>query len=168
MATLAAILDRLAVAREVEAISPQVRTRNENPCSIRAFANEDVFFFTKRIDNSQIVREADPRAGRICWGLIGGSLVGAIALVAIMLPTLYGAFAGYRIEALREETSRLTNERVMLDLEEAKFLNPQHLQELAKKQDFLDPDPAKIIYLNDKPDGAVAERVTPPSKDLAQ
>ncbi len=168
MATLAAILDRLAVARGLDEVSPRVRTRDEDPSRIRAFANEDVFFFTKRIDNSRVVRQEDPRVGRVCWSMIGLSMTGAVALVAVMLPSLYGAFAGYKIEALREERAHLMQERVMLDLQEAKFLSPQHLQELANKQNFVDPDPQNVIYLDAKQNGAMASRIAPPSKDLTR
>jgi hypothetical protein len=167
MATLAAILDRLS-ARDVDAFSSHAQTREPDSHRIRAFANEDVFFFTKRIDNSQIVRQQDPAAGRVCWGMIGASMAGAVAIVAVMLPALYGAFAGYKLEELREERTRLTHEHVLLELQEAKFLNPQHLQELADKQNFVDPDPRKIVYLDSKHDGTEAKRLTPPSKDVAR
>ena len=167
MATLAAILDRLA-AREVDALSSHVQNREPDSNRIRAFANEDVFFFTKRIDNSRIVRQQDPAAGRACWGTIGASLAGAVALVAVMLPALYSAFAGYKLEELRAEKTTLMHERVLLDLQEAKFLNPQHLQELANKQSFVDPDPRKIVYLEGKQDGTVAKSLTPASKDVSR
>jgi hypothetical protein len=85
-----------------------------------------------------------------------------------MLPLMYNAFAGYKIEQLRQEKARLVNERVMLDLQEAKFLNPAHLQELAKKQRFVDPDPQTVIYLDGKQDGAVAKSMVMPSKDVAR
>jgi hypothetical protein len=100
--------------------------------------------------------------------MIGASMAGAVAIVAVMLPALYGAFAGYKLEELREERTRLTHEHVLLELQEAKFLNPQHLQELADKQNFVDPDPRKIVYLDSKHDGTEAKRLTPPSKDVAR
>jgi hypothetical protein len=167
MATLAAILDRLAL-READGLSSHVQTREPDSDRIRAFANEDVFFFTKRIDNSRIVRQQDPSAGRVCWGMIGASMAGAVAIVAVMLPALYSAFAGYKLEELREERARLTHDHVLLELQEAKFLNPRHLQELADKQSFVDPDPRKIVYLDSKPDGVEAKRFTLPSKDVSR
>jgi hypothetical protein len=167
MATIASILNRLG-AREVDAFSSHTQGREPNCPRIRAFANEDVFFFTKRIDNSQIVRQHDPAAGRVAWGMIGASMAGAVAIVAVMLPALYGAFAGYKLEELREERAHLTHERVLLELQEAKFLNPRHLQELADKQSFVDPDPSKIVYLDGKSDAVEAQRLTPASKDVSR
>jgi hypothetical protein len=167
MATIAAILNRLT-AREVDALSSPALNREPDSPRIRAFANEDVFFFTKRIDNSQIVRQQDPAAGRVCWGMIGASMAGAVAIVAVMLPALYGSFAGYELEKLRQERADLNHERVLLELQEARFLNPRHLQELADKQSFVDPDPRKIVYLDGKADGVEAKRMTAPLKDVAR
>ena len=89
-------------------------------------------------------------------------MTGAIALIALMLPALYGAFSGYKIEALREERTRLVNERTSLELAEARILSPQHLQELAHKQSFIDPDPQRIVYLDARPDTTVARRGAAP------
>lgn len=143
MATIAAILDRLVV-KGVDRVGPR---HQEDFHQIRPFASEDIFFFAKPIDNSRIIRQADPEAGRAQFWMIGGSLMGAIALVALMLPALYSAVAGYKIEALRQERSRLTNERTSLELAEEKILTPRHLEELAKKQSFVDPDPMRVVYL---------------------
>lgn len=94
-------------------------------------------------------------------------MIGAVALVALMLPALSGFFAGSKVVALRSEQTRLINERTALDLQEAKILSPQHLQELADKQSFVDPDPQRIVYLESKPDGAVAKRLVA-SKELVR
>ncbi len=167
MATIAAILNRLA-AREVDELSSRVHNREPESNRVRAFANEDGFCFTKHIDNSRIVRQMDPAAGRACWGMIGASMAGAVAIVAVMLPALYSAFAGYKLEELRAEKANLMHERVLLDLQEAKFLNPQHLQELANKQSFVTPYPRKIVYLDNRQDAAVAKRMTASSRDVSR
>lgn len=168
MATIAAILDRLS-ARGLDQAAPRVGNREADPFGIRPIPNEDIFFFTKRIDNSMVVRQSDPRSGRACAWMIGASMSGAVALIALMLPALYGSFAGYKIEALRQEKSRLINERTELELAEAKVLNPTHLQELAKKQSFVDPEPTRIVYLNGSSDGTtVAKGAAPRSNEQAQ
>lgn len=150
----------MAWTRGMEHANAPMRPSGEDPYRIRPVANEDVFFFSKTIDNSRVIRQADPREGRDCAFMIGTSLTGSVALVALMLPALYGSFAGYKVEALRQERARLTNERAALDLAEARILNPQRLQELAQKQSFIDPNPQKIVYLDAAHDGAVAKRIT--------
>lgn len=160
MATIAAILDRLAIARGVDEAAQRLRSRGEDPFTIRAIANEDVFFFSKRIDNSQVVRQADPQAWGIGWRMIGGSMAVAIVLVAVMLPALNTSFSGYKIESLRQERARLLTERTELELQEARILSPQHLQELAREQSFVDPEPGKIVYLEPNSELIMANRVT--------
>jgi hypothetical protein len=161
MATIAGFLDRLAASRIYDQAASHTRVRpQDDPFRIRAVANEDIYFFAKRIDNSQVVRQADPRAGNICWRLIGAGVSIAVMLVALSLPILLGMVEGYRIEALRQEKERLLSDRAVLELGEAKLLSPERLERLALKQSFVDPDPQKIVYLT-KPDGALAKRVQP-------
>lgn len=169
MATFEAILDRLALTRGAEHVAPQARTYEEEAFQIRAIANEDVFLFAKTIDNSQIVRQPAPLEGRACWRMIGGSLFGAVILIGILLPTLYGAFAGYKLEGLRQERTRLGNERAALDLREARLMSPQHLKKLADDQHFNDPAPNQIVYFDARPDGAVAINAhAAPAQDQAR
>jgi hypothetical protein len=48
---------------------------------LRPLPNEDLHVFTKEIDNSRLVRQADPRATSECLSTIG--MVSAIAIVLI-------------------------------------------------------------------------------------
>ena len=48
---------------------------------LRTFPGEDIYFFTKRIDNSRVVRQADPKAGGVCWKMIGSVGVAALLLI---------------------------------------------------------------------------------------
>ena len=82
-----------------------------------------------------------------------------------MLPALYSAFAGYKIEALRQEKHRLTvGKRQPGAGRKPRSLSPQHLEELAAKQSFVDPDPQKIVYLEGKhgEHGGQAHGAAPP------
>ena len=158
MATIAGFLDRLAAARVYDSAAPEIRVRRQNdPFRIRPVANEDIYFFAKRIDNSQVVRQADPRAGGICWRLIGAGVSVAVLLVALSLPMLLGMIEGYRVEALRQEKQRLLGERAELELNEAKLTSPARLEMLATKQKFVDPDPQKIVYLEKASGDEVAQ-----------
>jgi len=81
---------------------------------------------------------------------------------------LYGMVEGYKIEALRQERQRLVAERSVLDLKEAQATSPAMLARLALKQKFVDPDPQRIVYLQGKPEGTLAQRLDPiPSMDTA-
>lgn len=157
MATLATIFDRIFAARDYDRAAPRVVV-DEDPCMLRTFPNEDVYFFVKKIDNSEVVRESDPAAGGVCWRVIGSCVAAAVLLIAVFLPSLYGLVSGYKIEALRQERQRLEIERSSLQLEESKLMSPARLEELARRQQFIDPAPQKVVYLDDKPEGTLARR----------
>ncbi len=126
---------------------------------LRAFPNEDVYFFSKKIDNSRLVRQADPQARRKCWNVIGVSSLAAVMLVALLLPNVLGTIAGYQIHALEQQHGRLVNEKATLELEEARLLSPQRLEELARMLQFVDPAPGQVTFLNPKADGTLALNV---------
>ena len=127
------------------------------PSGLRALPNEDVYFFIKRIDNSRVVREADPRARRRSWKVLGFAASTAVLLIGALLPSAYGLMAGYQLHNLQLENQRLVNERASLELEEARLVSPERLQELARQQQFVDPTPEHVMYLPSK-DEAVAMR----------
>jgi hypothetical protein len=159
MATLATIFDRFAAPRNLEQPAPRARVLEEvDPFEVPPFPNEDVYFYVKRIDNARVLRESDPAARRVCWRLIGTSFAIAVVVIGLLLPTLYGLIAGYRMEALRQERQRLELDRASLELSEAKLLSPARLEELAKIQQFIDPAPQKVVYLDNKSEQKLARR----------
>jgi hypothetical protein len=159
MATLATMLDRFAAAKSVEQPSARARVLEEvDPFEVPPFPNEDVYLYVKRIDNSQVLRESDPAARKVCWRLIGSSFAIAVVVIGLLLPTLYGLIAGYRMEALRQERQSLELDRASLELNEAKLLSPARLEELARIQQFVDPAPQKVVYLDGKSEQKLARR----------
>jgi len=84
---------------------------------VRSFANEDILFYVKRIDNSRVVRQADPAARGRALKLAGSVFGAAVLLIGVLLPSAYGLLAGYQIQTLRQESQRLAVERASLDLE---------------------------------------------------
>jgi len=155
MATLATVLDRIfenglnrdgAVAHTAEVSA-----------AVRPFANEDIFFHIKRIDNSRVVRAADPQARQACWKMIGSVVAAAVLLVAVLLPGAYSLLAGFQIQVLRQDAHRLANERASLELQEAQLLSPARMEELARIQQFVDPGPQKVVYLDGQSDAQVAQ-----------
>jgi cell division protein FtsL len=130
--------------------------RRENPrvgdvsTRVRAFANDDIYFHVKRIDNSGVVRTADPRARGVCWRLIGSVGAAVVLLIGVLLPSAYSLMAGYQIQSLRQEQARLVNEQASLELEEATLLSPARMEQLAREQQFTDPPSDKVVYLDGK------------------
>jgi hypothetical protein len=156
MATLATIFDWLTAVKGSERTSPRTRVLEEaDPFEAPAFANEDVFFYAKRIDNSRVLRETDPAARRLCWRMIGSSLGVVMLVIGLLLPGLNQVIAGYRIEALRQERDRLELNRAALELQESKLTSPATLEQLAKARSFEDAAPTKVVYLESKRDSTL-------------
>ena len=146
MATLADVWSRM-FAQGMERAQEAARGGDAST-KLRAFPNEDILFYVKRIDNSRVVRAADPAARGRCWKLIGSVGGAAVLLICVLLPSAYGLVAGYQISALRQESMRLAADQASLELQETKLLSPARMQELAKQQNFSDPPPARVLYLD--------------------
>lgn len=159
MATLATFLRRFeAQAAPQKERRPALRVE-QDPYRLRAIPNSDVYFFCKKIDNTRLVREADPRARKDCWTTIGAACAVVVLLTTILMPGVAGTMAGYRIQELRAEEQRLIDERRVLELEEARLLSPARLQQLAEGQRFVTPAPGQVIHLNPRGDGSLALNV---------
>ena len=155
MATLATVLDKLF---ENQVRPAEADTHHAGAAApVRPFANEDIFFHVKRIDNSRVIRAADPQAREACWKLIGSVVAAAVLLIAVLLPGAYSLLAGYQIETLRQDAHKLVNERASLELQEAELLSPARMEELARAQQFVDPPPETVVYLDGKNDAQVAQ-----------
>lgn len=146
MATLADVWSRM-FAQGMERAAEAARGGNSS-ARLRAFANEDILFYVKRHDNRTVVRAADPAARGRCWKLIGSVVGAAVLLIGVLLPSAYGLMAGYQIQSLRREGQRLATDQASLELREAQLLSPARIQELARQQEFVDPAPAKVLYLD--------------------
>jgi hypothetical protein len=154
MATLPQFLRRHDVPAETEA--PAVRleaTRAErDPFQLRALPFEDVYFVPKKMDNSRLVREADPRAGGACWSVIGVASLMLAFLGGVLVPTVANTVAGYKLEALRVEAQNLAKERRTLELQQAELLSPERLDKLAQEQHLVTPSASQVVHLENKGD----------------
>ena len=148
MATLANIFNQFSGAKALAgaAAGSVVRERCDE-YRLRTLPNEDVYMFVKRIDNSRVVKQADPRARARDWKLIGTAGFAAAAFVGVLLPSAYGLMAGYQLNQLQKQHEQLVAERSKLEIEEAKLVSAERLQELANMQQFIDPAPDRTVYL---------------------
>ena len=157
MATLPAFPRKHDVSATATPVRRPAAVRTEpDPFLLRPLPLEDVFFHCKKIDNSRLVRQPDPEARGVCWSTIGAACVVVTVMGSVLVPSVAGTLAGYRLEALRAEERRLLDERRVLELEEARLLSPDRLEELAKKQELVPPKPGQVVHLDEKADGAVA------------
>lgn len=151
MAALATAYSRLTGSE-----TPRGQTKPNATAPLRVFPGEDVYFYVKRIDNSRVVRQADPKAGRVCWKMIGSVGAAALLLIGVLLPSAYGLLAGYQLQSLKNEAKGLASQQASLEMQEAQLLSPARMEELARMQQFIDPEPQKVVYLDSKDGPAMA------------
>jgi hypothetical protein len=159
MATLPTFVKRSEVwypTRRKEDIQEDRRVRVDDPYFLRPLPGEDIFFYAKLIDNARVVRQADPRARGACWSAAGVMCLLAALLVFSLFPRVANVLAGYKVEALRQEQQRLIDERQVLEVDEAKLLRLDRLEELAQHQNLAPPKPGQIFDLEPKGDGSMA------------
>jgi type VI protein secretion system component VasK len=117
---------------------------------LRPIPNEDLYLFVKAIDNSRVVRQADPQARWSVVKFIGSSFGVALLLVVVMLPHTWGLMANYQVEALRQEQRRLLENRDALEVEEASLTSTERLLDYARQRNFDLPAPQDEIYVESK------------------
>jgi len=152
-----AFLRRTIAPAATEPARRPIAVRAErNPFELRALPQEDVFFYCKKIDNSRLEREHDPKAHGECWSAIGGAAVILALLSGVLAPSVASTLAGYKLEALRAEERQLLDEKRTLELQKAELLSPDRLERLAQQQDLITPANNQVVHLEQKADGAVA------------
>lgn len=161
MATLATFFrrsDAIAVRADKRA---HVRAQAD-PYKLRALPNDDVYFYSKRIDNSRVVRQADPGARGECWSAVGAAGVLLMLGASIIAPHVASVLAGYKLESLKQERQALIDQKRELEVREAALLSPGRLNELAKARDLTSPSPDQVVHLeNVATEGAYARNQAP-------
>lgn len=160
MATLATFVNRFVGARELAAVSPAVWTRTESP-RLRPIANEDVYLFVKRIDNTAVARAADPAAKTARSRSMMTGFVAAMLVIAGLVPTAYNTTAGFTLQQLRGEQSQLRHQMAKLDAAEAQLVSMDRLEQLAKNLKMSEPAPQQVETLEGKSAGAEARNTLP-------
>src|SRR5258708_10962163 len=103
MATLAHVYSRVFSNGAARGSASQrgALPRMKATVPVRAFANEDIYFFVKRIDNSRVVRQADPQAGGGCRNMIRSLGAAPLLLIRVLPPHPPALLAAYQNPALQ-------------------------------------------------------------------
>jgi hypothetical protein len=149
MATLATFVNRFVGVRDLADAPPAIWTRTDSP-RLRPIANEDVYLFVKRIDNSSVIRAADPVARRVRSRTVATGFLAAMLVIAGLVPAAYNTMAGFTLQSLQEEKVRLQQQKTQLQFAEAKLVNYERLEHLSKSLKMVDPDPQQVQFLEGK------------------
>src|SRR5262245_35120297 len=120
------------------------------------------FYFQKSIDNSRVVKVADPRRRREIRMF-------SASVAALFLVTMFYAWQhfraieyGYHIEAQKAERSRLLELNRSLKLEEASLRDPGRIDVLARQMGLKSPDTGQVVRMDaDSPDGSILAQASP-------
>ena len=111
----------------------------------------DVGLAPKSIDNSQVVREVDPRSSRDLWLLVAlvAALAGGLGLYA--WPTLMMRRTGTAAEQLSRERERLVEENRKLRLEKASLEDLRRVETIATRDLGLAPPAPERLVVVERP-----------------
>jgi hypothetical protein len=165
MATLATFLrrdDAIAIAAQRR---DAVRVQSD-PFQLRALPNDDIYFYSKKIDNSRVIRQADPGARGECWSAVGAAGILLVLGGSIIAPHVGSVLAGYKLEALKQERQTLIDQKRDLEVKEAGLLSPERLNALAQARKLTSPASDQVIHLDtDTVDSSVARVQAVPSRE---
>jgi len=119
-----------------------------DPYRLRGMPADDIYFYSKKIDNSRIVRQADPEARGECWSAVGAAGVVLMLLASIIAPHVGSVLAGYKLEALKQERQTLLDQKRDLEVKEAGLLSPERLNDLARVRSLATPGSDQVIHLD--------------------
>jgi len=113
--------------------------------------SDPVLHLPKAIDNSQIVREIDPRSSRDLWLLLllVGTLAGGMVLYA--WPHFELRQTALEREYLQREKERLVEQNRKLSLEKASLENLRRIETIAVRELGLVPPPPENLVVVEKP-----------------
>src|SRR4051794_11449864 len=72
-----------------------------DPFRLRALPNDEIYFWSKRIDNSRVVRQSDPAARGEMLSTMGAAILLLALAVSIIAPRAAWMMEGYKLEALK-------------------------------------------------------------------
>jgi cell division protein FtsL len=148
----------------------QVAERNaelfRQQASRRRGARTPEFHFPKHIDNSRLVKAADPvRVREMRMFSVAVALLFSLVMI-YGLQHFYAIEGGYRVESEKQMRDQLREENRQLRLAEAQLSQPSRIDQMARLLGFTEPQPGQVIHATVRPDSATPTmaQATPPGQ----
>jgi cell division protein FtsL len=127
------------------------------------------FYFHKTIDNSRVVKVADPQRRREIR-MFSASVAALFLMLMFYTWQHFRAIEyGYLIETQKSERDRLVELNRTLQLEEASLRDPGRIDPLAQQMGLKAPEPGQVVRLEtDENGGRVIAQVSPVAVIAAQ
>jgi hypothetical protein len=119
-----------------------------DPFELRALPNDHIFLYSKRIDNSRMVRQANPAAAQESWSAVGAVAVLLMLGSSIIAPHVASVLAGYKLESLKQDRQAMLDQGRALEVKEAALLSPSRLIDLAAARKLSSPGVDQVVHLD--------------------
>jgi len=110
------------------------------------------FYFTRHIDNTRLVKAADPVRVREMRMF---SVAAAFLFLLVMIYGLQHFSAiesSYRVESEKQMLDQLREQNRQLRLSAAELTQPGRIDQMAHQYGLVEPQPGQVIYPADRPD----------------
>ena len=153
-------------------LSVRIAERNaelmaQQPLRRRGVRTPEVHF-SRRIDNSRLVKAADPVRTRE-MRLFCAAMTILFSLVMVYGLQHFSAIeSGYRVESEKQTLDQMREDNRQLRLAEAQLSEPGRIDRLAREMGLLEPQPGQVIHSGDvsaEPGAPALAQVTPPTSD---
>ncbi|MFN7922107.1 MAG: hypothetical protein U0Q16_18540 [Bryobacteraceae bacterium] len=115
---------------------------------IRPFPNEDVVFWRKiEIDNSRVVRQADPGVAEKCWRFFSIMAIFVVLVVGLLMPNAVALRNSMQKARLETRHQELLKERKLLRVREGELTRQDRLEALARQYGMQDAKPSQVVNL---------------------
>ncbi|MGC2400272.1 MAG: cell division protein FtsL [Acidobacteriaceae bacterium] len=111
-------------------------------------------FFTRRLDNTRLVKAADPVRVREMRTFSVAMTVLFVIVMFYGLQHLSAIEYGYRVEAQKQQRIQLEEQNRELRLTEAQLSNPHRIDQMARKLGLDAPHPGQVVQGNSEFDPA--------------
>lgn len=112
------------------------------------------FRFTRRFDNSRLVKAADPVRARQMRVFLAAIFVLCSLVMVYGLQHFSAIESGYKVEAERQTLEQLREENRQLKLRAAVLSQPSRLDEYARAHGLVEPEPGQLISAGAAESGA--------------
>jgi cell division protein FtsL len=114
---------------------------------LRALPNEDVYFYSKKINNDRLVRPVNHAARKKEIGVMAAGFGMLMMVVLLTMPYLLHTMTNVELQKLRAENQQLIAEHEVLAARESTLMDPERLKTLAKKRNMVPPRPDQVIHV---------------------
>ena len=132
-----------AAERNAELMAQQVERRRR--------VRTPEFFFVKHIDNSRLVKAADPVRARE-MRVFSAAVAVLFSLIMIYgLQHFYAIESSYHVESEKQTLDQLREENRQLRLSEAELTQPGRIDQMARQLGLAEPQPGQVVYSDSRP-----------------